>query len=432
MNGEITARQGDAKKIMRDGFFWNAVYAGLNAIQAAVLLFAISRKYDLTVAGVITIGFTIANLTAIIARYGLRNYQVTDVDEQFRFSDYYWSRIISSMGAVLLSLGYLVFMVVGGRYSTEKGLIIFAIIILKTEEAIEEIFVSRLQQKGRLDVGARIAAIRIGAATLVIFVSLWFIPNLLVCLLLGIAIEILIDVLLIPSGKKYADFSISRIDTGAVRKLLKVGIPLCVGMALHNYAGNAPKYLVDLYLTDELQAICGYVMMPMFVLTVLNSFVMQPAVKGLGDAWHTDKAYFWKKVTRHILLISGLAIVVLGLGLVIGLPVLSIMYKVELNAYRKEFLILMVGGGFYTVSAYLIVLLTAMRRQAGIVWGCAAALLVYLALGGVMSRSMGFSGACWLYIAANIAMTAVFILFLLKKTPVQDHETAEQAGVEVC
>ena len=230
--------------------------------------------------------------------------------------------------------------------------------------------------------------------------------------------------------KKYADFSITPIDSGAVRKLLKVGIPLCVGMALHNYAGNAPKYLVDLYLTDELQAICGYVMMPMFVLTVLNIFVMQPAVKGLGDAWHTDKAYFWKKVSRHILLLSGLAVMVLGLGLVVGLPLLSVMYKVELNTYQKEFLILMIGGGFYTVSAYLIVLLTAMRRQAGIVWGCTAALLVYLALGGIVSRSMGFTGACWLYIAANIAMTAVFILFLMKKTPGQDNEAADRTGGE--
>ena len=200
MNEGMIGGQTDPKRIMRDGFIWNALYAGLNAIQAAVLLFAISRKYDLTVAGIITIGFTIANLTAIIARYGLRNYQVTDVDEQFRFADYYWSRIISSVGAVLLASVYLVFMAVSGRYSAEKGLIILAIIILKTEEAAEEIYVSRLQQKGRLDIGARIAAIRIGGATLVIFATLWFIPNLLVCLLLGIAVEILIDVLLIPSG----------------------------------------------------------------------------------------------------------------------------------------------------------------------------------------------------------------------------------------
>ena len=415
MNTDKTGEPSASKRIIRAGFFWNAVYAGLNAVQSAVILFAISRKYDLTIAGVITIGFTIGNLATIVARYGLRNYQVTDVDEQFRFSDYYWSRIVSTGGTILLAFGYLLFMTASGRYATEKGLVILCVVVLKLTGAVEEVFVARLQQKGRLDIGARISACRLTASTLLIFTALWFIPNLLICLSLGIVAEILIDILMIPGGKKYTDFHVSSFDRKAVRKLLKVGIPLCVGMALHNYAGNAPKYLVDLYLTDELQAVCGYVMMPMFVLTVLNTFVMQPAVKGLGDAWHTDRTGFRKKVLRHILLISVLSVAVLGLGLTVGLPVLSAMYRVDLRSYQREFLILMAGGGLYTISAYLVVLLTTMRRQTGIVCGCIAATLVYLALGGIMSRSMGFIGACWLYIAANFAMTVVFILFLLWK-----------------
>ena len=415
MNAEKTDRKSDTKRIMAAGFFWNAVYAGLNAIQSALLLFAISRTHDIGTAGMITIGFTVANLSAIMARYGMRNFMVTDVNEQFRFSDYFLTKIFSTTGALVLSFGYLAFMTLSGRYTPEKGLIILGIILLKVEGAVEELYVSRLQQKGRLDIGARIAAFRIGCSTMVMFAAIWVIPSLPVCLLLGIVTEILVDVLMIPGGKKYADFSLGTLNKKAAVRLLQLGIPLFIGGALHNYVGNGPKYLVDLYLTDGMQAVCGYVMMPMFVLSILNIFVMSPAVKGLGDAWNTDRELFRKKVIRHILLISVLTVIVLGTGLVIGLTVLSEMYNVDLQPYRKEFLILMAGGGLFTISSYMIVLLTTMRRQTGIVWGCVAATVVYVALGGTISQRAGFTGACWLYIIANAVMVCVYLLFLVRK-----------------
>ena len=94
------------RKIASAGFFWNAVYAGLNAVQSAVILFAISRTRDIQIAGIITIGFTGGNLTAIIARYGIRNYMVTDTHEQFRFSDYFFCRIITEVSVLILSFLY--------------------------------------------------------------------------------------------------------------------------------------------------------------------------------------------------------------------------------------------------------------------------------------------------------------------------------------
>lgn len=412
MNGLRTA---SGNRIRRAGFFWNAVYAGLNAVQTALILFAVSRRYDLWAAGVLTIGFAIGNLAAITSRYGLRNYQVTDVRETFRFTDYFLNRIIATAGTAVLALMFLALMTVCGRYSPDKSLIILEVILLRIEGAFEEVYVGRLEQKGRLDVGSRIASIRLGGSTLVIFAAVWFLPDLRLCLLLGIVTGILLDLLLMPAGKRYADFGLHPFSGKAAGELLKAGFPLCAGLVLYNYAGNAPKYLVDLFLTDELQAVCGYIMMPMFVLSILNFLVMQPAVKGLGDSWNMDRVRFRQKVFRHILVISGLAAAVIVTGFFAGLPILSAMYRIDLAPYRKEFLILMTGGALYAVSSYLILLLTTMRRQNGIIRGCGAAVLVYLALGGFMSRKAGFTGACWLYVVANLVMAGVFLLFLRRR-----------------
>lgn len=424
---EMTEAAAIRRKIAGAGFFWNAVYATLNALQAAVLLFAISRTHDLPTAGVVTIGFAIANLISIVARYGMRNYQVTDSKESFRFADYFLCRLATAGFALVLAALYLLYMVRSGRYAPVKGLIVLEIIGLKMTEAVEDVFVGRLQQRGRLDIGARIAAFRLGTSTTVIFGALCWISSLPLCFLLGIASEILVDAILVPAARKHAGFGLSPLLPGNAGRLLRVGIPLCIGMALHNYVGNAPKYVVDLYLTDELQAVCGYVMMPMFVLAVLNTFVMQPAVKGLGDAWNTSPARFWRKAVRHVLLIAALSCAVLGAGLAIGLPLLSKLYKVDLLSYKKEFLVLMAGGGLFTISSYMVVLLTTMRRQAGIAWGCAAAVLVYLVLGKRGIESWGFCGACALYVVANAAMVVVFLLVLFK-----GNASSEKAGQMSC
>lgn len=419
MNREAASEQLTQKQIARTGFFWNATSAGLDAIQSAVILLAISRTHDMATAGIIAFGFALANLMTIIARYGIRNYQVTDSKETFRFQDYLLCRVATTVGSLALAFVYLALMVFLERYSLDKGLIILEIVALKTTGAVEDVFIGRLQQLGRLDIGARISAFRLMASTTVVFSSLWVTPNLHICLLLGIAAEIVWDALLVGAARKAGGFTLEQPDFRKVRDLLWVGIPLCLGMALHNYVGNAPKYLVDLYLTDALQAVCGYVMMPMFVLVVLSFFVMQPAVKGLGDAWNANPSRFWGKAIRHMSIISVLSVAVLGAGLAIGLPLLSALYKVDLLPYRKEFLLLMTGGGLYTLSSYMIVLLTTMRRQMGIVWGCFAALLVYLALGQLMTGRNGFTGACTLYILANAAMLAVFLVTGLKDFPIR-------------
>ena len=402
-------------KIRRAGFFWNAVYAGLNAVQPVILLFAVSRTHDLPTAGIFTIALAVGNLAAVISRYGLQNYQVTDVREQFAFRDYFLSRIISAAGTALLLLGYLALMLFTGKYGTEKTLVVLEVILLRIAGSVEEVYASRLQQKGRLDAGARIASVRLGGSTLVIFAALWVIPSVPLCLLLGLAAAVLADIALIPQARKYADFSLSGMNPEAAKRLLKTGLPLCAGLALHNYAGNAPKYLVDLYLSDELQAVCGYIMMPVSALILLNFLIMQPAVRGLGDAWNTDRPAFRQKVVRHMLFIAALTAVMIVAGCRIGLPVLSGLYGVDLRPYQKEFMILVAGGSLFTVSSYQIVLLTTMRRQRGVLWGCGAAVLVYLALGGTVSRQAGFTGACVLYVAANLLMAAVFLLFLLRR-----------------
>ena len=218
----------DQKNIPRMSFIWNAMYAGFNALQSSIILFAIARNRELNEAGIITIGFTIAALVMIIARFGIRNYQVTDVMEEFGFSDYLFLRFITVLGALVATIMYIVTMVHYERYSVYKGLVVLAIVILKLVDAFEGVYVGRLQQKGRLDVGARIATVRIVVSTAVIFILTWVVNNTLFCFFMGILVSIITDMIMIPMSRNYADFSAVDADRRQILRLFFIAVPLCL------------------------------------------------------------------------------------------------------------------------------------------------------------------------------------------------------------
>lgn len=403
-----------SKKIAAMSFFWNAVYSGLNAIQSAVLLFAISRTRELGEAGIITIGFTLAALANILGRYGVRNYQVTDVHEEYSFSDYFFVRLVSVGGTTVLFLFYLTIMILTGKYSFYKGIIVFEVILLKMVDAFEGLYVGRLQQKGRLDIGSRIASVRLIVSTAVIFALLWFVGSLPLCLLAGIVVSAGTDLILLPRESRNGIFRHDGINRERGTKLLLLTLPLCLGMALHNYIGNAPKYLVDYFMSDEMQAISGYIMMPMFIITLMNSFLMQPMVRGLGENWsRKDRKALIKMIGIHIVLIFAASLLIAILGTWIGLPLLSWVFKTELSVFRMEFGYLMIGGTLYTISSYINVLLTTIRKQKWIIIGCSLAMLLFLIFGRCWVTVKGLEGATLLYIVANAAMLILLCMAFL-------------------
>ena len=200
----------NSKKIGFFSFFWNAGYAGLAALQSALLLFVAARTLEQTDAGIITIGFTIANLLMIVAIYGMRNYQVTDTNENFSFTDYFYCRLFSVPVSLLAAIIFTVVMTFLGKYSPYKTVIIIEITALKLVDAFENLYVGRLQQKGRLDIGSRIATIRLGVSTVVIGVAMILTHSCPISFAVGLVVSVILDVLMLPSCKKYAAINTTR------------------------------------------------------------------------------------------------------------------------------------------------------------------------------------------------------------------------------
>ena len=76
----------NSNNIIKASYFWNTLAGLLNAGQSVVILMVISRINGLEDAGIFSIANAIASLMLTVGNFGMRNYQVTDINEKYSFS----------------------------------------------------------------------------------------------------------------------------------------------------------------------------------------------------------------------------------------------------------------------------------------------------------------------------------------------------------
>ena len=395
----------------RKDILWNSFGGGIVAFQSAILLFFAARLYGHDTAGVISIAYALAVFIYTIGRYGMRAYQSTDVTHRYSFGEYLKSRYISLFIAIVILLAYLVFSLFLNGYSIEKATIIFEIVFLRLINAFEDVFCGHLQKMDRFLEGAKIMALREGLTLCVILVLMILKQKLIIVFFAGILTSIAIECFLLVRIKH--SFTVDGCDIMNAFSLLKECFPLAFGTAFAVYLSNIPKYVTDWYLDDSMQAIVGYLILPVFTIALLNQFIYNPFIRDLGSLYHSGaRKMFYKRVFKQTAIIL-LSTALIGLGtLFIGLPVLAYVYNADLNAYRVEFIILLFGGCLYAIQYYLTIPITVIKQQKKMLYGYIGVIIITTLLQKRMVNAMKLRGAALVYVISNMVM-ALYLLLLL-------------------
>lgn len=410
------------KAIKRRAYYWNTASGMINAAQSAVILIFISHFLGKIESGIFSIAIAMGNLFSVMGKYGMRNYQVTDVKEQYSFNQYFTCRLVTSILTVLICASYLAYQYLSGNYSSDKVIVVSIICAWKIIDAMEDVYFGMYQQKGRLDIGAQYHTIRvlISSALLCGLVKLQY--SLLFSSAIALISSIIMVIVFIAMTLNCFDIDKIRLNFKNLWQILFICFPLFLAATLSIYIGNSPKYLIDVCLKDdEAQAVFGYLMMPAFTIMVINQFIYQPIIKDLGELWQNpDKGPFVKRVLKQYLIVAAITLVIVLGGATVGLPILSAFYNTDLSGYRADFIILLLGGGVYALSSFIMVPITAMRLQKLLAYGFVAVTVASVLLGPFLINRFKVKGATILYLVLNMLLatylTACFFTFLYKCT----------------
>ena len=193
--------------------------------------------------------------------------------------------------------------------------------------------------------------------------------------------------------------------------------PLFISSYMTMYIINAPKYAIDKVLDSEAQACFNYIFMPVFVIGLMSQFVYQPIIGKLSLMWHQKEIGKFYKLIMHQGIIIGIlsALVLLG-GYLLGIPVLSIVFHVELSNYKGHFVILLVGGIFLAYIYFFQMIMTVIRQQNLLTIGYCIIYFVFFIFGSTVVREFGLMGISLFYMSALAVLAIAFFIMVIMKT----------------
>ena len=399
----IVKRLEKTDNIDRSTYIWNTISAAVLAMQGPVLQAVVSRTNGKTDLGIISIAFSVATLMMYVGQYGIRRFQASDVKEQFSFEEYHGMRLITCAGLVAASLAYCIYGLAFKGYSDLKFAVIFMVCMLKMIMAYSDVYHGNMQQKGRFDVAAKATAIRYTAELLIFCAMLVLTHRLLLSAVVCVSASAVMMVLLsMNAGRHYCRTLKPSFRGPAIRSLFIEGFPLFVSMFLNTYVSNAPRYAIDSYLNDDVQAVFSCIFMPVFVVQVVAQFIFNPVIASYARLWlkKTEEAYmaFTGRIRKMCLAVLGLEALALVIAATIGIPVLSAVFGLELSGHKKELIIIMIGGAPLAYSVYFSTVIAIIRAQKSLIFCYGGVSLMALLLSKPFVSGYGITGAAWMYV----------------------------------
>ena len=369
--------------IEKKAVFWNMLFSVLSALQSAIMIMLVTRVDGTENAGILSIAYASAYLMYTVGTYGVRNFHATDSRNMYTYKDYKKIRLLSCGVMMICSVAYCL----SKAYEGYKLSIVMLVCLLKLEEAFEDLYHGELQRSGRLDIAGRLGTIRLGISYIV-FGAVLIIRRDLIEALVYVIIVGLAIVLLTRSVAN--SFTITNIS-------------------------NSPKYAIDLYLSEKEQAYYAVISMPVFTINLLSSIIYRPKLLYMAELWNVNDKYTFRKIIwsqiGNIFLIS---IVAMGGGLTIGVRILEIIYGISLNSLKKEFAVLLIGGGVVAVYNLLSACLTIIRKQVFMLIISILVMVLATVISNPIVQYAGLAGASYLYLILMLGeMISIFLILIV-------------------
>ena len=395
-------------------YIWFTMGTACFALATLVMTIVISRFLGEAKAGMFSIGLSIAQWLVTIAYFEIRTYQVTDVKNEYPFGYYFTLRLMMCLITFLASIVYVVF----NGYSPEKVTVILLVCIYKILDSVADTFEGEFQKEERIDMSGKSEFYRIFFSILVLVVTVIITRNLIFSLICMNVVALLIILCLDASVAAGRVKICIVMDYRRVFVLFKVCLPLAISTFLSNYIINSSKLSVDRMLGDAAQLYYTAVFMPNMVINLFSGIIFKPMQTSMAVNYY-EKKYknFWHIIFRMFAIIGFTLICEVG-AYILGIPVLSWLYGVNLKDYKMTLLLLLLCGGVNAVNIIFYYVLAIMRKQKYMT-------ILYLIVCGValiimdpITGRLGLNGAALGYLILVVLLGVLlmgYILYQIRK-----------------
>ena len=356
----------------RRDYLWNTLGTAVWGMVFPLLTIVSTQLVGAEEAGKFSIAFVTGTLIMIACNYGVRNFQVSDIDEKTSFASYQLNRWIC--GALALACG-LVYSSARG-YDAQMATIGLGVYLYKVIDGIADVYEGRLQQADKLYLAGMSQTLRSVGVIAVFSVALFLTRSMpIAAMAMGIA---------------------------AIASLVLVTAPLFGALFLFNLIESMPKFVMEGTLAYKYQLYFNALFFPAQAILLSIGFIYKPQLLRLSSIWANPR----KRRRFDLIIVAVMALIVVITGACAafmagpGIPIMSFMYGLNFERYRTLALLMVVAGGVTAAIDFIYAIITVLRHAGDVTKIYLICFAVSVVLPVILIKLLGLMGAVVSYLAS--------------------------------
>lgn len=399
-------------KQIRKNMIWNAAGSIVYLAAQWVVTVLTTRFYGYADAGILSLAMSITSTFQTIALFGIRNFQVSDIDNRYPDNCYVMLRNITSVFAFALCV---VFSLVNG-YDQAQILSIIGFMLFRLAEDYSDVIYGISQKNGRLDLAGKGFMIK-GVLTLGVFSASYYLGAGLVPCIFAMAAAswlstILFDLLI---SKRLFSFSL----TDSAKNCLSLGRetwPLCVYLFLSAAVTVIPKYILEKMTDETTLGAYSSIFAPAVIIHAAAVYIYTPFVNRFAELF-SQKKYreFLKMVGRISLSVLALGAFAIVAAVFLGDFALRIMYGESILQYSDMLVPTLMATITIAIASFMYMLEVVIRDFKNLIIGCVIGCVFSTILTPAMINLFGANGTSVGMIISELISCGYMFLTMLKK-----------------
>lgn len=342
-------------------YVWNTVGVGLWGMVFPVLTIVVTQLAGAEQAGMFSLAFVTALLLMFVGNYGVRNFQASDLDEEYSFADYQANRVLTVVIMLVAGITYCKFR----GYTDQMWLMSLGVYLYKAVDALADVYEGRLQQVDKLYLAGISQAFRSAAALIGFSLALLITRNVGVSsIVMAVIAALTFVVFTFPLAQLETPKSRSA-NAKRVIALLKQCFPLFVALFMYNLIDNMPKFVMEDALSYDNQLYYNALYFPAHAILLTSGFIYKPMLLKMANAWAdpAKRKKFDLIIVVMFVIIVAITVVVAGAMGWFGLAIMSFLYGIDFEQYRGLCFVMLAAGGVTAGIEFLYQVITVLRRQ---------------------------------------------------------------------
>lgn len=403
---------------LRANFSWT--FAG-NMIYAACqwgMLMVLAKLGTPEMVGQFSLGLAVTAPVIMFANLQLRGVQATDARREYEFGDYLALRIVSTLLALVVITG----IVLLSGYQGETALVILVIGLAKAFEAMSDVYYGLFQQRERMDRIAKSMMIKGPISLAALGVGVWLTGSVLwgavgMAVMWGLLLVVydLRSARIIRRGSAEPTMLTPRWQASALARLAWLALPLGIAGTLNTLNSNIPRYVVEQIAGIErlgiFSAIAYLMMATSYVINALGK-VAGPRLSQYYRTgnWKAFRLFEFKLIGMGIL--TGSCVVIVAL--ILGEPMLNLLYGPEYARESNVFVILAVASAIQYSYVFLGSALTAMWYFRAHTYIQVASIVLTTLLSVILVSLYGIEGAAQAMLLNSLLQGIAYVLITFR------------------